>query len=77
MRCLSYVYCVITPLHVSGVSTAHHQGVECIYVANGTYYTSELTVSGPGPLDVVEKRNMSTTPGMELRYSTRNFIQAY
>jgi hypothetical protein len=41
MHCLSSVYSVITPLHVSGVSAAHHQEVECIYVANGTAYTSE------------------------------------
>jgi hypothetical protein len=31
---------------------AHHQEAECIYVANGTCYTSELTVGGPGPLTV-------------------------
>jgi hypothetical protein len=48
MHFLSSVYWVITPVHVSGVSAAHHQEVECIYVANGTCYTSELTVSGPG-----------------------------
>jgi hypothetical protein len=37
----------------SGLSTAHHQEVECIYVANGTCYSSMLTVSGPGgPLTV-------------------------
>jgi hypothetical protein len=34
--CLSLVYWIITPLQVSGVSAAHHQEVECIYVANGT-----------------------------------------
>jgi hypothetical protein len=45
---LSSVYWVITPLHVSGVSAAHHQEVEFIYVANGTCCISELTVSGPG-----------------------------
>jgi hypothetical protein len=39
MHCLSLVYWIVTPLHVLGVSTAHHQEVECIYVANGTYYT--------------------------------------
>jgi hypothetical protein len=44
MHCLSSVCWVITPLHVSGVSAAHHQAVECIYVANGTCYTSKLTV---------------------------------
>jgi hypothetical protein len=45
MHHLSSVYWVITPLHVSGVSAAQHQEVECTYVANGTYCTSELTVS--------------------------------
>jgi hypothetical protein len=48
MHCLSSIYSVITPLHVSGVSAAHHQEVECIYVAIGTCYSFELTVSGPG-----------------------------
>jgi hypothetical protein len=48
MYCLSSVYCDITPLHVSGVSAAHHQEVECIYAANGTCYASKLSVSGPG-----------------------------
>jgi hypothetical protein len=41
MHCLSAVYWVITPLHISGVSAAHHQEVECIYVANGASHTSE------------------------------------
>jgi hypothetical protein len=36
MHCLCSVYWVITPLHVSGASVAHHQEVECLYVANGT-----------------------------------------
>jgi hypothetical protein len=48
MHCLSSIHWgVITPLHVSGLSAAHHQKVECmyIYMANGTCYTSELTVS--------------------------------
>jgi hypothetical protein len=31
---------------------AHYQEIECIYLANGTCYTSELTVIGPGPLTV-------------------------
>jgi hypothetical protein len=52
MHCLSSVYWVITPLHVSGVLSAHHQEVECIYVANGTCYTSELAVIGPDKLTV-------------------------
>jgi hypothetical protein len=38
----------ILSLHVSGVSAAHHQEVACIYVTNGTCYTSKLTVSRPG-----------------------------
>jgi hypothetical protein len=41
------IFSVITPLHVSVVSAAHHQAAECIYVANGTCYTAELTVSRP------------------------------
>jgi hypothetical protein len=48
MYCLSSVYWVIIPLHVSGVSAAHHQEVEFIYVANGTCYTSDFTAIGPG-----------------------------
>jgi uncharacterized cupin superfamily protein len=52
MHRLPSVYCIITPLHVSGVSAAHHQEEECVYVANGTCYTSELNVSGPGLLTV-------------------------
>jgi hypothetical protein len=46
MHCTSSVYCVITPIHVSGVSAAHHQEEEYVYVASGICYTSELTVSG-------------------------------
>jgi hypothetical protein len=30
MHCLSSVYWIITPLHVSDISTAHHQEAECI-----------------------------------------------
>jgi hypothetical protein len=48
MHCLSSVYWVFIPLHVSDVSAALHQEVECIYVENGTCYTSELTVSRSG-----------------------------
>jgi hypothetical protein len=48
LHCISSVYYVTTPLYVSGVSAAHFQEVECMYVANGTCYTSELTVSGSG-----------------------------
>jgi hypothetical protein len=49
MQCLSSVYWGITPVHISGASAAHHREIECINVANVTPYTSELTVSGPGP----------------------------
>jgi hypothetical protein len=52
MHSLSSIHLVITPLLVSWVSAAHHQEVERVYVANGTYYTSDLTVGGPGPLTV-------------------------
>jgi hypothetical protein len=52
MHSLSLFYWVITPLHGLDASAAHHQEVECIYVANGTCYTSELTVSRPGPMTV-------------------------
>jgi hypothetical protein len=43
MHCLPSVYLVTTPLHVSGVSAAHHQEVECIHVAKGTCYTVLLS----------------------------------
>jgi hypothetical protein len=42
----------ITLLHVLGVSAAHCHEVECVYVANGTGYTAEWTVSGPDLLTV-------------------------
>jgi hypothetical protein len=47
MHCLSSVYLVNTPVHISGVSAAYYQEIECITVANDTCYISELTVSGP------------------------------
>jgi hypothetical protein len=49
MHCLSSVYWVITPLHVLGISAAHHQEVGCIYVANGICCTSSLTVNRHSP----------------------------
>jgi hypothetical protein len=49
MHCLSLVFWINTPLHVSGVSTAHHHEVECIYVANGTV---DCQRAHPGPLTV-------------------------
>jgi hypothetical protein len=42
---LSSVFLVITPLQVSGISAAHHQELECMYVANETCYTIQLTVN--------------------------------
>ena len=36
MHCLSSVYFVNQPLHVSGIFVAHHQEVYCIYTAIGT-----------------------------------------
>jgi hypothetical protein len=41
-------------------STAYHQEVKCIDVANGT---SKLTVSGPGPLrDALKVKNKYHSP---------------
>jgi len=37
MHCLSSVYFVIQPLHVSGIFVALHQEVYCIYVYNNWY----------------------------------------
>jgi hypothetical protein len=54
MHCFSSAYWVITPLHVLGTSAAHHQEVECINVVNGTCYTSEMTVSGPGRQSIIQ-----------------------
>ena len=36
MRCLSSVYFLSQPLHVSAISVAHHHEVDCIYTI-GTY----------------------------------------
>jgi hypothetical protein len=44
MHFLSLVSWIITPLHVSSAYAAHHQEVECIYVANCTCFTSKLTI---------------------------------
>jgi hypothetical protein len=48
MHYLSSLYCVTTPLRVSGPFVAHHQEVERIYVANSTCFTSETSVRRPG-----------------------------
>jgi len=32
MHCLSSFYFVSQPLHVSGISVAHHQEVYCLYI---------------------------------------------
>jgi hypothetical protein len=44
MRCLSSVYFVNQPVHVSGIFVAHHQEVHCIYAAIGTCCGFQLTV---------------------------------
>jgi hypothetical protein len=38
MHYLSSIYWIITPLHISGVSTAHHQEVECMRGTCGKWY---------------------------------------
>jgi len=47
MHCLSSVYFVNQPLHVSGIFVAHHQEVNCIYTTNGTCCAFQLSVSWP------------------------------
>ena len=48
MHYLSSVYFVIQPLHVSGISVAHHQEVYCIYTTrtNRCLYTVHLLMMG-------------------------------
>jgi hypothetical protein len=46
MHYLSSLYWVSTTKHVSGPFVVHHQEVECIYVANGTF-TSKSTLGEP------------------------------
>jgi hypothetical protein len=60
MHCLSSVYWVITPMHDSGASAAHHQEVECICVANSTCYVSDLTVNWPGSCHTFSCTNTPT-----------------
>jgi hypothetical protein len=75
MHCLFSVYCVITPLHVPGVSAVHHREVERVHVANGTNYTSELTVNGPAwPTDSTRiiVRRVGFYSNRELSHATLN-----
>ena len=37
MHCLSSVYFVSQPLHVSGIFVAHHQVAYCIYIYSNWY----------------------------------------
>jgi hypothetical protein len=60
MHCFSSVYQVITPLHASGVAAARHQEVQCIYVTNGTCYTSEMIIIGLQP-DGSHLRSVTST----------------
>jgi hypothetical protein len=48
MHCVSSLYWVTAPLHVSEPFVAHHQEVDYIYiyVANGTCFTSKTSVGG-------------------------------
>jgi len=48
MHCLSSVYFVSQPLHVSGIFVAHHQDVHCIYTTVGTRCAVQMTVCWPG-----------------------------
>jgi hypothetical protein len=61
MHYLSLVYCINTPLYLSGVSAAYNLEVEYIYVANSTFYTSgvdcqrawvEWNSTEPSPADI-------------------------
>jgi hypothetical protein len=47
MHYLSSVYFVSQPLHVSGISVAHHQELYCIYTTIGTCCAFSLTVCWP------------------------------
>jgi len=49
MHCLSSVYFVNQPVHVSGIFVAHHHEVYCIYTAIGTCCAVQLTVCTPVP----------------------------
>jgi hypothetical protein len=46
-HCLSSLYWVNTPGHVSVLFVAHQQEVECICLAHGTCFTSKTSVGGP------------------------------
>ena len=48
MHCLSSVYFVNQPLHVSGIFVAYHQEVYCIYTTIGTCCAFQLSVCWPG-----------------------------
>jgi hypothetical protein len=47
LHCLSSVYFVNQPLHVSGIFVAHHQEVYFIYTTIGTCCALQLTVCWP------------------------------
>ena len=58
MHYLSSVYFVNQPLHVLGISVAHHQEVYCIYTTIGTCCAFQLTVCWPANRQSTEKHNM-------------------
>jgi hypothetical protein len=60
MDYISSLYWVNTPPHVLGPFVAHHQEVECKYVANGTLFTSKSFV-GRLTLDLEVKQVLFAT----------------
>jgi len=58
MHYLSSVYFVSHPLHVSGISVAHHQEVYCIYTAVGTCCAFWLTFCWPGQQTLNQKAHI-------------------
>jgi hypothetical protein len=48
MHYLSSLYWVTTPLQVSDPFVAHHQEVVSVCVANGTWFSCQSSVGGPG-----------------------------
>jgi hypothetical protein len=58
MHCLSSLYWVTTPVHVSGPFIAHHQEIDCIDVVNNTCLLQSRLSEGLGSLtgDLVLKQ---------------------
>jgi len=58
MHCLSSVYFVSQPLHVSGIFVPHHQEAYCIYTT-GKCYTFQLTVCWPTDIQLKSKTRIN------------------